>query len=62
MKAIVFHEFGPPDVLRLEDVATPVPGPGEVLLKVHELADDGADQGEWHADLHRGDDPGGRRG
>ncbi len=35
MKAVVFHEFGPPDVLRLEDVPTPEPGPGEVLIKVH---------------------------
>ncbi len=35
MQAIVFHEFGPPNVLRLEDVPTPEPGPGEVLLKVH---------------------------
>ena len=35
MRAIVFHEFGPPNVLRLEDVPTPEPGPGEVLLKVH---------------------------
>ena len=38
MKAIVFHEFGPPEVLRLEDVATPTPGPGEVLLKVHAVS------------------------
>lgn len=38
MKAIVFHEFGPPEVLRLEDVATPAPGPGEVLLKVHAVS------------------------
>ena len=35
MRAIVFHEFGPPNVLRLEDVPTPEPGPGEVLLKAH---------------------------
>ena len=38
MKAIVFHEFGPPEVLRLEDVATPTPGAGEVLLKVHAVS------------------------
>ena len=38
MKAIVFHEFGPPQVLRLEEVATPAPGPGEVLLKVHAVS------------------------
>lgn len=34
MKAIVFHEFGGPDVLKLEDVADPSPGPGEVLIDV----------------------------
>jgi NADPH:quinone reductase-like Zn-dependent oxidoreductase len=34
VKAIVFHEFGQPDVMRLEDVPTPSPGPGEVVLKV----------------------------
>jgi NADPH:quinone reductase len=34
LKAIVMHEFGPPDVLRYEDVPTPEPGPGEVLVKV----------------------------
>ena len=35
MKAVVFHEFGPPDVMQLEEVPTPEPGPGEVLIKVH---------------------------
>jgi NADPH2:quinone reductase len=35
VKAVVFHEFGPPGVLRLEEVPTPEPGPGEVLIKVH---------------------------
>ena len=34
VKAVVFHEFGGPDVLRLEDLDTPSPGPGEVLLDV----------------------------
>ncbi len=28
------HEFGPPEILRCEDVDTPKPGPGEVLVKV----------------------------
>jgi NADPH:quinone reductase-like Zn-dependent oxidoreductase len=28
------HEFGPPDVITREQVPTPVPGPGEVLVKV----------------------------
>jgi NADPH:quinone reductase-like Zn-dependent oxidoreductase len=34
MKAAVFHEFGGPDRVRLEEVATPTPGPGEVLIRV----------------------------
>ena len=38
MKAVVFHEFGGPQVLRLEEVATPVPGPGEVLIDVRAVS------------------------
>ncbi|HEX6510874.1 MAG TPA: zinc-binding dehydrogenase [Chloroflexota bacterium] len=34
MKAVVMHEFGGPEVLRFEEVPTPEPGPGEVLVKV----------------------------
>jgi NADPH:quinone reductase len=34
VKAIVIREFGPPEVMRLEEVPTPVPGPGEVLVRV----------------------------
>ena len=35
MKAIVVHEFGPPDVLSYEEIADPDPSPGEVRVKVH---------------------------
>jgi NADPH:quinone reductase-like Zn-dependent oxidoreductase len=28
------HEYGGPDVIRLDDLPTPVPGPGEVLIRV----------------------------
>jgi NADPH:quinone reductase len=35
MKAIRVHEFGGPEVLKLEEVPTPKPGPGEVLVRVH---------------------------
>ena len=35
MKAIQFHEFGGPEVLRLEDVPDPQPGPGEAMLRMH---------------------------
>ena len=34
MKAIVHDRYGPPDVLRLEEVERPVPGEDEVLVKV----------------------------
>jgi NADPH:quinone reductase-like Zn-dependent oxidoreductase len=34
VKAVVFHEFGGLDVLRLEDVSEPQPGPGEVLIDI----------------------------
>ena len=34
MKAIVYHEHGPADVLKLEDVEKPVPKDDEVLIKV----------------------------
>ena len=35
MKAIVYTEYGPADVLRLQEVARPVPKDGEVLIQVH---------------------------
>jgi len=34
MKAVRFHEYGDPGVLRYEDVEQPVPGAGEVRLRV----------------------------
>jgi len=34
MKAIVVHEYGGPEVLKLEEYPDPVPGPGEVLVRV----------------------------
>jgi NADPH:quinone reductase len=38
MKAVVIRAFGPPDVMRLEEVPTPTPGPGEVLIQVHAVS------------------------
>jgi NADPH:quinone reductase len=35
MKAIRVHEFGGPEVLRLEEVSSPQPGPREILVRMH---------------------------
>jgi len=45
MRAIVYHIYGSPDVLKLEEVQKPVPQDDEVLVKV--LAASAA-AGDWH--------------
>jgi NADPH2:quinone reductase len=35
MKAIVVHQFGGPEVLKLEEVPTPKPAAGQVLVRIH---------------------------
>jgi len=35
MKAVVYHQYGQPDVLRLDDVPRPVPSDDQVLVRVH---------------------------
>ena len=45
MKAVRFHEYGDPSVLRYEDVEQPVPGPGEVRLRVAASAFNPVDDG-----------------
>jgi NADPH2:quinone reductase len=35
MKAIVVHEFGAPEVMKLEEIPTPKPAPGKVVVRVH---------------------------
>jgi NADPH:quinone reductase len=35
MKAIRVHQFGPPEVMKVEDVADPTPGPLQVVVRIH---------------------------
>jgi len=34
MKAIRVHEFGPPDVMHVEEIADPTPGPSQILIQI----------------------------
>jgi NADPH:quinone reductase-like Zn-dependent oxidoreductase len=49
MMAWCVHEFGPPDVMRFEHVPRPVPGDGEVLVKIQ-----AAGVGPWDAWIRAG--------
>ena len=50
MKAMVYRQYGTPDVLQLTEVATPLPDDNQVLVKVHAASLNYAD---WH--ILRGD-------
>lgn len=43
MKAIRFHEYGDPEVLRLDEVPLPTPGPGQVRVRVAATSFNGVD-------------------
>lgn len=45
MKAIVYREYGSPDVLRCEEVDKPTPGDGEVLVRIRAAAANPMDYG-----------------
>jgi NADPH:quinone reductase-like Zn-dependent oxidoreductase len=45
MKAVVNRCYGSPDIVTIEDVAKPVPGDGQVLVKVRAAS---LNAGDWH--------------
>jgi NADPH:quinone reductase-like Zn-dependent oxidoreductase len=45
MKAVVYAEYGGPEVLQLADINAPAPGPNELLVEVHAAALNPVD---WH--------------
>lgn len=45
MKAIVYHDYGPPEVLKCEETEKPVPGDNEVLIRVRAAS---ANPLDWH--------------
>ena len=49
MKAIVYRKYGPPDVLKLEEVEKPIPADNEVLIRAH-----AASINSWDWDLLTG--------
>src|SRR3954462_13662770 len=51
MKAVRFHAFGDPDVLRYEDVERPEPGAGEVRIRVAATSFNPVDDGIRGGDL-----------
>lgn len=54
MRAACYREYGSPDVVRIEEVAKPVPGPGEVLLHVRASTLSAADYRARTLDVPRG--------
>ncbi|WP_245627486.1 NADP-dependent oxidoreductase [Actinomadura oligospora] len=62
MKAVRFHEYGGIDVLRVDEVERPAPGPGQVLVEVRAagiqpgevMIREGARHGRWPASFPSG--------
>jgi NADPH2:quinone reductase len=56
MRAAAINQFGPPEVLTLQTVRTPKPGPHDVLIAMH-----AAGVGVWDAEIRAGTYAGGRQ-
>ena len=57
MRAVVYERYGPPEVLELREVARPVPGRGEVLVKVRATTVSSGDHRARSLDVPRGFGP-----
>jgi NADPH:quinone reductase-like Zn-dependent oxidoreductase len=51
VRAVVYDRYGPPDVLRIEDVTRPIPNDHEVLVKIHAATVSRTDTGLRSAEL-----------
>lgn len=44
MKAVVYTQYGPPDVLQIKEIAKPVPANDQILIKIHAVSINGSDR------------------